>query len=409
MQSDDSVGRFEDIDWESVSESRRLLTAERATLLFGMTLVGVLYLYDRFVAHVYLISDWSVELLDWVFLVSLTVILAYGLVPAIRHRELVSETLARLRSSTLSVLALTYLGIVGFLGLFGPILNLGPTLNLQYDYNPPIGVTVEQSPEQGLIQYSECAGTVSGDVFNEVCTGGTEFLLGTNRRGEAVEELLVAGARPALYIVVIGAVLVVPLAVAVGITAGVRGGFIDKLLMSYVDLQLSLPAILIYFVVFMASGPSLLVLLLAFGLFSWGGIARLVRSEVKQRRERGHVMIARSLGASERYIAKRHIVPNITNTLVPAVCQLFALLVLYEAGVAFIGFYEASLRSWGTTISESINAEVAGQMHERPERPATYIWWVSTFPAIALTLTMASFKILGDGLRDALDPRGESS
>jgi len=177
--------------------------------------------------------------------------------------------------------------------------------------------------------------------------------------------------------------------------------------MSYVDLQLSLPAILIYFIAFMTWGASLLILLIAFGLFSWGGIARLVRSEVKQRRERGHVVVARSLGASESYIAKRHIVPNITNTLVPAVFQLLALFVLYEAGVAFIGFYEVELRSWGTLISESINAEIAGQMHERPDEPATEIWWVSTFPALALTLTMVSFKLLGDGLRDALDPRGE--
>lgn len=409
MGTDGDVARFEDIDWESVSTSRRLLTAERATLLFGVLLVGLLYLYDRFVAHVYLIKDWRVELLDWVFLVSLTVVLAYGLVPVLKHRESVLETLTRLRSSTLSVLALAYLGLVAFVGLFGSVLNLGPTLNLRYDYNPPVGITVEKSRDHGVVQYSECAGPVSGRAFDEVCTGSAEFLLGTNRRGEAVEELLVAGARPALYIVVIGAVFVVPLAVTVGIVAGLRGGLIDKLLMSYVDLQLSLPAILIYFVVFMASGPSLLVLLFAFGLFSWGGIARLVRSEVKQRRERGHVVVARSLGAPERYIAKRHIVPNITNTLVPAVCQLFALFVLYEAGVAFIGFYEASLRSWGTTISESINAEVAGQMHERPDRPATHIWWVSTFPAVALTLTMASFKLLGDGLRDALDPRGEAA
>lgn len=407
MSADDSVPQFEDVDWDEVSRSRRILTAERATLVVGFVLVGLLYLYDSYVAHVYLVSDWRVELLDWVFLGSLVVVIAYGLVPVVKHRDSVRETLARLRSRTLSVVALAYLTFVAFLGLFGSVLNLGPTHNFEYNYNPPIGLTVERHGGADSVQYRECAGETTGETFDEVCTGSSQFLLGTNRRGEAVEQLLVAGARPALYIVVIGAVLVVPLAVSVGIVAGLRGGLLDKLLMSYVDLQLSLPAILIYFVLFMATGPSLLVLLLAFGLFSWGGIARLVRSEVKQRRERGHVVVARSLGAPETYIAKRHIVPNITNTLVPAICQLLALFVLYEAGVAFIGFYEAELRSWGTIISESINAEVAGQMHTRPDRPAIDIWWVSTFPAIALTLTMASFKLLGDGLRDALDPRGE--
>ncbi len=406
MSTDDNTPRFESVDWDNITRSRRLITAERVTLSVGLTLVALLYLYDRQIAHVYLVSDWRVDMLDWVFLASLVVILAYGLVPLLKNRESTYETLRRLRSKPASLFAMGYLALVGFLGLFGSVLNLGPSHQFEYNYNPPLGFSVPRH-ERGDALYRECAGTTTGETFDEVCHGSMQFILGTNRRGEALEQLLIAGARPALYVIVIGFVLVVPLATAVGVIAGLRGGLIDKLLMSYVDLQLSLPAILIYFVAFMAFDASLLILLVAFGLFSWGGIARLVRSEVKQRRERGHVVVARSLGASESYIAKRHIVPNITNTLVPAVCQLLALFVLYEAGVAFIGFYEAELRSWGTIISESINAEVAGQMHSRPPEPAIDIWWVSTLPALALTMTMVSFKLLGDGLRDALDPRGE--
>jgi peptide/nickel transport system permease protein len=406
MSTDDNSPRFESVDWENVSRSRQILSAERVTLLVGLLFVGALYFYNSRIAKVYLVADWRVELLDWVFLVCLSVVLAYGAVPMLKNRESVSETLGRLRSSPTSLLALGYLGVFGFLGLFGSVLNLGPTHNFRYDHNPPFGISIKRHQDSFQL-YRECAGKVTGSGFDEVCHGSMKFILGTTRRGEAIERVLVAGARPALYVVVIGAVLVVPIAVSVGLIAGLRGGFVDKLLMSYVDLQLSLPAILIYFVVFMTHGPSLLVLLFAFGLLSWGGIARLVRSEVKQRRERGHVVVARSLGAPESYIAKRHIVPNITNTLVPAICQLLALFILYEAGVAFIGFYEAQLRSWGTIISQSITAEVAGQMHDRTPLPAAKIWWVSTFPAIALMLTMASFKLLGDGLRDALDPRGE--
>lgn len=406
MSSDDKSPRFERVDWDEIQHSRRIVSAERLTLLIGLAIVGTLYLYDRLTPSLYFVSDWRMTTLDWVFLASLVVVLAYGVVPVFKHRESVRETLARLRSKPASLLAMAYLGLLAFVGLFGPILNLTPSHNFQYNYNPPYGFSIERH-DGDLQYYRECAGTTTGDAFDQVCHGSTQFLLGTNRRGEAIEQLVAAGARPALYVIIIGAVLVIPLATAVGIIAGLRGGLLDKLLMSYVDLQLSLPAILIYFIAFMAWGPSLLILLVAFGLFSWGGIARLVRSEVKQRREHGHVTVARSLGAPESYIARRHIVPNITNTLVPAVCQLLALFVLYEAGVAFIGFYEAELRSWGTVISESINAEVAGQMHSRPEEPAHTIWWVSTFPALALTFTMVSFKLLGDGLRDALDPRGD--
>lgn len=406
MSEEDTSARFESVDWDAVSRSGRLLSAERVTLLVSLLVIGLLSLYNSRTGDIYLVRDWRVDRLDWVFLVAVAVVLAYGIVPLFKHRDSVSETVGRLRTTPSSFLAIGYLGLVAFFGLFGPVLGLEPTRHFRYNYNPPLGFSVERH-DQGHQVYRRCAGETTGQHFDEVCHGSTEFILGTGSRGAPLEQLLAAGARPALYVIVIGAVLVVPLATAVGIVAGLRGGIVDRLLMSYVDLQLSLPAILIYFVLFITTGPSLLVLLIAFGLLSWGGIARLVRSEVKQRREHGHVTVARSLGASHSYIARRHIVPNITNTLVPAICQLLALFVLYEAGVAFIGFYEAELQSWGTIISRSINAEVSGQMHKRTNLPATDIWWVTTFPALALTLTMVSFKLLGDGLRDALDPRGD--
>jgi peptide/nickel transport system permease protein len=165
--------------------------------------------------------------------------------------------------------------------------------------------------------------------------------------------------------------------------------------MGYVDLQLCLPAMVVYLVANAYYNTSLLVLLGAFGLLSWGGIARLVRSEVLQRREAGHVRVARGYGASWRYVARKHILPNVTNTLVPAVFQLLALLVLIEAGIAFLGFHDVQLYSWGSTISEGLG------------RSAGDGWWIAAFPAVALVTTVLSLKLVGDGLRDALDPRGD--
>lgn len=398
MSDVDDAPRFEAVDWERIDRSRRFVTAERVALVSGLAVLGVLYAYDELVAHVYLVFTWRIDYVDWAFLLSLVVVFAYVAIPALKHRASVGSTLHRLRSKPAVVLASLYLAAVAVTGLIGPLVNPHPSYNL-FKFNPPLGF--------GSEVHTECAGRIVGSGFDEVCRGALRFPLGTARLGQPVDQLLVAGARPALYVIVIGAVLVVPIATVVGVIAGLRGGLIDRLLMSYVDLQLSLPAILIYFLAFMYWRLSLLLLLLAFGLFSWGGMARLVRSEVIQRRQNGHVRIARSLGASETYIAKRHILPNITNTLVPVVCQLLALFILYEAGIAFLGFHEASMDSWGSTISEYINAEVAGQHQTRTNLRAQDIWWVSTFPAIALTLTMLSFKLLGDGLRDALDPRGE--
>lgn len=399
MSDSEDPARFEAVDWESVQPGRSPISAERVVLLLGFAVVGALYLYDTRVAHVYLVLDWTVDPIDWAFLASLVVAVSYGVVPLLKNREAVAETFDRLRSKPGVLLAMGYLGLVGLAGILGPVLGLEPSLDFRHSLNPPMGFTSEL--------HRECAGVTTGNAFDERCHGSLEFLLGTNRRGERLEHLVIAGARPALYVIVMGGVLVVPIATAVGVIAGLRGGLLDTLLMSYVDLQLSLPAILIYFLAFMYFDVSLFLLLLAFGLLSWGGIARLVRSETIQRRERGHVTVARSFGAPESYVAKRHIVPNVTNTLIPAACQLLALFVLYEAGIAFIGYYEAELHSWGSTISESVSAEIAGQHQTRTEHAAYKLWWVSTFPAIALTLTMVSFKVIGDGLRDALDPRGE--
>lgn len=400
MSTSDDAARFESVDWDEVEPSRDIFTAERVTLLVGILLIVGLYIYDARYAHVYTLGSWRAEPIDFVFLLSFAALFAYVVVPLLGRWDTVKRFLARLRSKPATLAASVYLLVFVFVGLVGPFFVPNPGLRFEHAFHAPLGFTSE-------VVSVECVGEVTGGPFDSKCHGSWEYPLGTNERGHPLGFLLVAGARTALYVVVISAATVFPLAAAVGIIAGTRGGWVDSLLMSYVDVQLSIPAIIFYFLGYSYWGPSLLLLVVAFGLLSWGGIARLVRSEVIQRQGSGHVRVARSLGASKRYIAERHILPNITNTLVPAVFQLLALLVLFEAGVAFIGYHELELYSWGSTISESINAEVAGQMQTRAEEAAHRIWWVSTFPAVALTVTMLSFKLVGDGLRDALDPRGE--
>jgi len=401
MSDQQDPARFENVDWKQVNHSWRILTPERLTLVGLLLAVTALFLYHSGSGDVYLVFEWEVERIEWVFLAALSVIVAYVLVPLVRRRDVTRSILAELKRRPLVAFALGYLSVFVAVGVAGPFLVPESLLNPGYQYNPPPGFTSEA--------YRDCAGRLSGSGFDRVCHGSIRFPLGTGELGRRVEHLLIAGARPALYVLTIGGVLVVPIATAVGVAAGLRGGLVDKLLLTYVDLQLSIPAILIYLVGFLtvARGASLALFLVAFGLLSWGGLARLIRSETIQRRERGHVTVARSLGASERYIARRHIIPNITNTLLPAVAHVLALLLLYEAGIAFLGFYDHSLQSWGATIGQSVSAAESSEHIPRAGPPAWKIWWVSTFPAIALTLTMLSLKLVGDGLRDALDPRGD--
>ena len=398
MSDNEDPPRFETVDWSQLHPSRRIVTPQRVTLLIGVTLVGLLYLYDVLYAHVYTIGEWRAEPVDWVFLLAFATLVAYGIVPAVLHRDTVSQIIDGVGTKLSTKMAGGYLLVLVVIGFLAPVVFPNPGLAFQHAFHPPIGFT---SQVTGV----ECLGAVTGEIFDQRCHGTWAYPLGTNERGHPMGYLVASGARVALYVMTITAAFVIPAAAAVGVVAGLRGGAIDSLLMSYVDVQLSIPAIVLYFIGYTYWGPSLLVLLLAFGLLSWGGIARLVRSEVLQRREDGHVLVARSLGASGTYLARRHILPNVTNTLIPAVFQLLALLVLFEAGVAFLGYHELQTYSWGGTISEGINAEVAAGMQTRAEHPAYMIWWVATLPALALTATILSLKLVGDELRDAMDPR----
>lgn len=401
MSERQDTPQFESVDWGEIERSRQILTPERALLTAWLVVVAALYLYDSRIAHVYLVADWSVDRLEWLFLLAVGIIVSYIGVPAARNREQVRRMARALRSSWLTKFAAGYLGLFVVVGILAPFVLPEVLLNPGYQYNPPAGLISHV--------HRQCAGPEQYQGLTSVCRGTVRFPLGTGSLGKRVEHLVIAGTRPALYVLTIGGLLVVPIATIVGVAAGLRGGILDKLLLTYVDLQLSIPAILIYFVALLtvARGASLLLFLIAFGLLSWGGLARLVRSEVIQRRGQGHVTVARSLGASESYIAKRHIVPNITNTLLPAIAHVLALLLFYETGLAFLGFYDISVQSWGQTIGQSIDASIPSPHIERPDVTGFQIWWVSTFPALALTLTMLSLKVVGDTLRDALDPRGE--
>ncbi|WP_436347528.1 ABC transporter permease [Natronorubrum sp. FCH18a] len=386
--------RFERVNWNKVDHSRRFVTPTRGVFLAGILLLVGLSLLERADAVSLGVSFGRI---DWVISLGAVVLASIVVVPAVRRRELTRRALFRLVSRPVHAAGAVFLVGLSLVAVVGPVIVGSTELAFQHRLHAPYGFTGKASWS------AECLGEVTdGEGITRYCGGSMTYPLGTNHRGHPMGQLIVEGARTTLYVLVFTAAFVVPLAATVGIGAGFRGGRIDDLLMSYVDVQLCIPAIVVFFVGYMYWNVSLLLLLVMFGLFSWGGIARLVRSETLQRREDGHVLVARSLGASPFYVAKRHIVPNITNTLIPAIFHLLALLVLVEAGVAFLGFHHIELYSWGSTIQEGLDPPVSGVgLTMEPHK----IWWVSTFPAIALTLTLVSLKLVGDGLRDALDPR----
>ncbi|USZ72780.1 ABC transporter permease [Natronosalvus halobius] len=390
------VAALEQIDWDRVDSASRRFSLERIALVVGVLAVGLAYLYYRWKDSIFLVARWYVGPEDWLLLLALVVVVAYGAVPMIVDPSHGHRLLARLRRRWATVASLVVLGAVVLTAFYAMITGLQPRLTLESGtagtdkLQPPVGFSGSY-----LETGQDCVGSVTGDsVYDQQCHGSWEYVLGTDRWGYEMVDLLVVGARPVAYAVLVTVGIIVPLATIVGLVAGYYGGSVDDLLMSYVDVQLSIPAIVIYMIAYLFIGDSFFVLLAAFGLLSWGGIARIVRSETLQRREEGYVLAARVLGASRPYVLRRHVLPNITNSVIPAAFHLMAVLVLTEAALAFLGFH-ATFQSWGMTMGE-------GLFRAAP----LDTWWVSTLPAIALGLTVAAFKVAGDGLRDALDPRG---
>ncbi len=217
--------------------------------------------------------------------------------------------------------------------------------------------------------------------------------LGTDQLGRDILSRIVAGSRVTLMVAGAAVVLGGVLGTLLGLVSGYFRGWVDRILMRLVDIQLALPLMLLALMVVAALGPSLRNLVGVLALVSWVRYARIVRGQVLAVREREFVQSARAIGASHARIILRHILPNVlTPALVVATLELARVIVL-EAGLSFLGLgIQPPDPSWGRMLADG----------------RTYIssaWWIITFPGLALMLTVLAVNLLGDWLRDFFDPR----
>jgi peptide/nickel transport system permease protein len=325
----------------------------------------------------------DVRPLYWLYSASLLVVAAYVAAPLAANRTLAARYWSALADNNLAVASLVY--VVGFfvVGTVGPLLVGAPSETLAHGYQPPAFTTVH------TVVVPECL----GPVVDSTCRGTLQYPLGTTARGQDMVRLLVAGARVAAAVALVASTLAVPIGIGVGLLAGYRGGVLDDALMRYVDIQGAVPAFLVYFVVATVYGRSLLLLVLVFGLLNWGNVARLVRGETKQVRTASYVDAAATAGAGPLYTIRRVLLPNVASAAVTSVTREAATLVLIEAALAFMSLSELHIGSWGETIAFGLDGLFF---------PDT--WWISLFPTLALALTVVAFTVLGDALRDVLDP-----
>jgi len=331
----------------------------------------------------------EIVMLDWLTLCAgLAAVVAVG-PAAVRRRHGIAVVARRLVADRVvggAVVAL--LGMV-LLGALGPLTVARNAFNPAVQFNPPFGVSVPNYIPNG------CSGT----VVDGSCRGGTEFPLGTDGSGGDVFGAVVHGLRTSLQIGVSAAVIAGGIGTVVGLVSGTVGGRVDAALMRYVDLQMAIPSFFVYVLLtlILNTPGDLALIVVVFGLSSWGGLARLVRSEVLQVREQLYVRSARAAGGSPLYRLRHHVLPNVSTGVLVPLTTLVPLYVLYEAALSFLdlGASENERVSLGAEIAQGFGGTYAWWE----------TWWVTVFPALAVTALTVSLLLVGDRVNDLLDPR----
>ena len=223
--------------------------------------------------------------------------------------------------------------------------------------------------------------------------GSWSHPLGTDWLGRDMLSRIMAGAQVSLIVVAIvvpGAALV---GTSIGLYSGWRGGRMGQLLMRIVDVQLALPAILFAVLLGSVFGPSLRNVIIILFVWTWSSYARLVRADVLSLRERDFITASRSIGAGGFWIMRKHLLPNMMNTIVIVMTLEIAIVVLAEAALSFLGVgVPLGTASWGRMITEGRTF-------------MNQAWWVIWLPGLALLLVSLTGNLMGDWLRDELDPR----
>jgi peptide/nickel transport system permease protein len=231
------------------------------------------------------------------------------------------------------------------------------------------------------------------DVSLKLKPPSIQHYLGTDQLGRDVFSRMLHGSKVSLSVGFVAVAISILIGILVGALAGYYGGWIDSVMMRFVDIMLCFPSFFLILTVVALLGPSLFKVMVVIGITSWMGTSRFVRAEFLSLRERDFVQAAKALGVKDRRIIFRHILPNALAPVFVTATLDVASAILVEAGLSFLGFgVQPPAPSWGNILTEG----------------RTYIfdaWWLTVFPGLAILITVLSFNLLGEGLRDALDPR----
>lgn len=231
------------------------------------------------------------------------------------------------------------------------------------------------------------------NVYNVLSTPSSAHPFGTDDLGRDVLSRMIWGSRASLKVGFLAVGIAITIGTVLGAAAGFYGGAIDALIMRFVDIMLSFPTFFLILAVIAIVEPSISTIMIVIGLTGWMDVARLVRAEFLTLKERDFVSAARAIGASSPRIIFKHIIPNALSPVFVAATFGIAGAILTESGLSFLGLgVQPPEPSWGNILT-------TGKDY------ITVAWWLSLFPGLAILITVLSYNLVGEGLRDALDPR----
>jgi oligopeptide transport system permease protein len=230
------------------------------------------------------------------------------------------------------------------------------------------------------------------DLYHTFASPSLDHLAGTDNLGRDWFSRIIYGARISLIVGIAAQLLVIGVGLPIGLIAGIKGKFLDSVLMRFTDLAYAFPDLLLIILLRSVVGGGLVSLVLIIGMVSWMDTARLVRGQVLTLREREFVTAARSLGATDLQIMTQHLLPNLTGPVIVMLALGIPRAVFIEAALSFIGLgVNIGTPSWGSMVQEGYSAILAFPH-------------LVLAPSIAIALLLLAFTFIGDGLRDALDP-----